>query len=696
MELHETPYAIIDLWWIMYKVFHSAKLVGVRHRAKYINVPCAFDIEVSSFYDGDEKRACMYIWMLGIGGYCVVGRTWNEFRNVIDYISDYLGLSKDLILVLYVHNLSYEFQFIKDMFEWEKVFAINDRKPNYVLCKQGIEFRCSYQLSGYSLAMVGKNLQRYKVRKLEGDLDYNKIRHCETPLTTEEMAYCVHDVLVVMAYIQECIETEGNITQIPNTKTGYVRRDVKRKCLGAGKKSRKKNWMYRDYIHGLTLESDEYLQLRRAFQGGFTHASVLYSGRTIEDVDSYDFTSSYPTVMLCEKFPMSVGRLVDIHNRDDIDNYCAKYCCLFDVQFLDITPKYLFEDYISISRCRNVKNAVVNNGRVVSADSITTTITEQDYMLIKAMYDWGKMRVANFRIYEKRYLPKEFIDSILTFYEDKTKLKDVKGKEVEYMHAKANLNSLYGMAVTDIIRDEITYDSEWIVEQPNLDDAIEKYNKGLGRFLFYPWGVWVTAYARKNLFTGILECKNDYVYSDTDSLKMLNGDKHREYIEKYNDVITKQLMVAMRYHGIDFERTRPKTIDGIEKPIGVWDYEGHYKKFKTLGAKRYLWLNSKNEMQMTVAGLSKQSGLKYLQFGELSGKSIFDKFNDDMYIPREWTGKNIHTYIDFPTNGTVTDYLGKPYEYSELSSVHMEPTDYSLSIGAEYANFIAQVQEKSD
>ena len=155
MELHETPYAITDLWWIMYKVFNSAKLVGVRHRAKYINVPCAFDIEVSSFYDGAEKRACMYIWMLGIGGYCVVGRTWEEFRNVINYISNYLGLSKDLILVLYVHNLSYEFQFIKDMFEWEKVFAIDDRKPNYVLCKQGIEFRCSSSCSNYSL---GKGL----------------------------------------------------------------------------------------------------------------------------------------------------------------------------------------------------------------------------------------------------------------------------------------------------------------------------------------------------------------------------------------------------------------------------------------------------------------------------------------------------------------------------------------------------------
>lgn len=696
MELHETPYTRKDLWWIMYKVFHTAKLVGVRKKARYINVACAFDIEVSSFYDGGDKRACMYIWMIGLGGYCVVGRTWKEFREIIDYIANYLGLSKEVILVMYVHNLSYEFQFIKDMFEWERVFAIDDRKPNYVLCKQGIEFRCSYQLSGYSLAMVGKNLQKYKVRKLEGDLDYEKVRHSGTPLTKDEMAYCVHDVLVVMAYIQECMDADGDITQIPNTKTGYVRRDVKRKCLGAGRKSRKRNWMYRDYIHGLTLEPDEYLQLRRAFQGGFTHSSVLYSGRTIHDVDSYDFTSSYPTVMLCEKFPMSVSRLVDISNRDEMEDYCNKYCCLFDIEFVEIEPKYLFEDYISISRCRNVSNAVVNNGRVVSADRLTTTITEQDYMLIKALYNWGKMRVANFRIYEKKYLPKEFVESILTFYEDKTKLKDVKGKEVEYMHAKANLNSLYGMAVTDIIRDEITYDGEWIVEKPDLIKSLEKYNKALSRFLFYPWGVWVTAYARKNLFTGILECKNDYVYSDTDSLKIVNGENHKEYIERYNEVITKQLEIAMKYHGIDISRTRPKTIEGVEKPIGVWDYEGHYETFKTLGAKRYLWKKPDGRMQMTVAGLSKQSGLKYLQFGDLSGISVFDKFNDEMYIPREWTGKNIHTYIDFATDGVVTDYLGNSHSYSELSSVHMEPTDYSLSIGSEYADFIAMVRDRSN
>lgn len=692
MELHETPYAISDLWWILYKVFSTSRVVGIRNRAKYINVSCAFDIEVSSFYENGEKRACMYIWMLGIGGYCITGRTWKEFNKVIDKLVDYLGLGTNLILPIYVHNLSYEFQFIKDRFVWDKVFAIDERKPNYVRTNNGIEFRCSYQLSGYSLNMVGKNLTKYKVKKMVGDLDYEKIRHCETPLTKEELKYCVHDVLVVMAYIQECIEIEGDITKIPNTKTGYVRRAVKRKCLGTGNR-KKKNWIYMDLMQGLTLEPDEYIQLRKAFQGGFTHASAFHSGITLYDVDSYDFTSSYPTVMLCEKFPMSVSEKVEITNRKDLDYNLDRYCCLFDITFINIRPKQMYEDYISSSRCFNLINQITNNGRIVSADRLTTTITEQDFMIIDKLYEWDKIAIDNFRRYKKGYLPREFVEAILEFYENKTRLKDVKGKEIEYMQSKANLNSLYGMTVTDIIRDEITYDGEWISIQPNLKEAIEKYNKAKSRFLYYPWGVWVTAYARKNLFTGICNCELDYVYSDTDSIKILNGEKHKDYIKRYNETILQMLKQALTYHDIPFERIKPKTIEGKEKPIGVWDYEGHYEIFKTLGAKRYIWKKNTGETQMTVAGLNKQIGLKYLQFGELSNISLFDKFNDDMYIPKNWTGKNIHTYIDIPTKGYVTDYLGKLSSYSELSSIHLEPTDYTLSIGAQYTDYLMGIRD---
>lgn len=691
MELHEESYTKADLWWIMYKTFYSTTPKGTYKREWFYSIPCAFDIETTSTIINDEKCSFMYIWMLGINGYCILGRTWEDFHWCINKLSEYLGLGDNVFLPIYVHNLSYEFQFIKDRFSWKKVFALDTRKVNYCRTESGIEFRCSYQLSGYNLATVGKNLQKYKVAKMEGDLDYSKIRTKDTKLTKEELGYCIHDVLVVMAYIQECIEQENGIQNIPMTKTGYVRRYVKRECLGT---SKHRNERYRKFIHAMTLEPTEYLQLRRAFQGGFTHASAIHAGVTVKHVDSYDFTSSYPAVMLTEKFPMSKGELIELHSKEEFERNLKLYCCLFDVTFINIKARELFEDYISRSHCRNVKGDILNNGRIVEAETLTTTITEQDFMIIKRMYRWDDMLVGNFRRYKKAYLPKEFVNAILKLYEDKTQLKDVEGKEVEYMQAKANLNSLYGMTVTDIVRDDIYYDNhEWISEAPELDEAIKKYNNSRARFMFYPWGVWVTAYARVNLWTGIIAAQNDYVYSDTDSLKMLHGDKHKKYIEQYNRMIEQKIAKAMKHHNFPINRTRPKTIEGIEKPIGVWDYEGHYDKFKTLGAKRYLWMDSNKRMQMTVAGLSKKIGLKYLQFVDERQSTVFDNFNNDMYIPKGWTGKMLHTYIDEPTQGIVTDYQGNTTEFVELSSLYMEEAEYTLSIGASYVNYIMGVRE---
>ena len=689
MKLDETPYTKADLWWILYRTLYNETPTGDYHKRYYYNKACAFDIETTSTIINGTKAAFMYIWMLGIDGYCIVGRTWDEFLWCIKKIVEYCALGDKVILPIYVHNLSYEMQFIKDRFNWSYILALDERKPIYCRADNGIEFRCSYRLSGYNLKKVGENLRKYKVKKLDGDLYYEKVRHSKTPLTDKEMQYCVHDVLVVMAYIQECIEQEGRITNIPSTKTGYVRRYVKRECIGT---SKNRNHRYRNMIRYLTLQPEEYLQLRECFQGGFTHASPLHSTHIVKDVDSFDFTSSYPAVMISEKFPMSASELVEIENEEDFKYNLENYCCMFTATFQNIESRELFEDYISYSHCRNVSpEHQNNNGRVVRADYLTITITEQDYMLIKRMYTWDAMYIKNFRRYKKGYLPTEFVEAIVKLYEDKTELKDVEGKEVEYMQAKANLNSLYGMTVTDIIRDEIFYrDGEWITEEPNLEKAIDKYNNSWSRFLFYPWGVWVTAYARVNLWTGIISAGTDYVYSDTDSLKMINAQNHQNYIDEYNKMITRKIEKAMEHHKIPNVRTTPRTIEGVEKPIGIWDYEGHYVRFKTLGAKRYLWETESGKQQLTVAGLGKKVALEYLQSQQ---EDIFDLFNDEMYIPKGYAGKMIHTYIDVPSKGVVKDYLGEYGEFSETSSIYMEPADYSLSLGREYAKFLFDVQE---
>lgn len=673
-------------------------------KVEYYNIAASFDIETSSFIDDSgDKTAIMYEWTFGINGLCMVGRTWADFMRLCAELVEHFQLGENRRLIVYVHNLSYEFQFIRKHFQWFKVFAVDTRKPVYAITETGIEFRCSYLQSGYNLANLGKNLHKYHCEKMVGDMDYKQIRTYKTPLTPAEIGYCLNDVKVVMCYITEQIEIEGNITKIPLTKTGYVRRYVRGLCFGSDckdkKRARYKRWDYTRMMGELTIEPDEYIMLKQAFQGGFTHASPFYSGETVKDVTSMDFTSSYPAQMVKQKYPMSKGERYQIKDKEDFINCLKCYCCLFDIEIIGLQSKFFFDDYISASRCRQLEKPIIDNGRLVSADHLITTITEQDFVVICKVYTWKEIHIGTMYRYYKRYLPHDFVRAILQLYKDKTTLKGLEGDNpetgipynVDYMQKKGMLNSCYGMAVTDIVRDELGYEDDWIDEKPDLSAALNDYNNSRSRFLFYPWGVWVTAYARRALWTGILELKDDYIYSDTDSVKYINPEKHAAYFEEYNKSNIKALENAMRYHGFKKSEIAPKTIKGVEKPLGVWDYDGHYQRFKALRAKCYMVEYDTGEDNITVSGLNKKITVPYLHS---KYKDIFNGFTDHLYIPPEYTGKNTHTYIDDPREGIVKDYNGTPAHYKELSAVHLQETDYSLSLADSYVNYLMQIKNE--
>lgn len=694
----------------------------------YFNIPCAFDIETTSFYVDEngqvidyaekarrlkidphynpEKRAIMYIWQFGINGNVIVGRTWEQFFTMLDKIAYLLRLDEKRRLMVFVHNLAYEFQFMCKWVEWFKVFSIDTRKPIYAITSNFIEFRCSYLLSGYSLANLGKQLLKYKVEKLTGDLDYSLIRNSETKLTPEELAYCINDVRVVMSYIQEKIENEGGLTALPITKTGYVRNFCKKNCLYLPN-SHKRNMKYFNRIHDLTIGSmNEFNLLQRAFQGGFTHANAYYSGEVMDNVASYDFTSSYPYVMVSEKFPMSRGVKVELNSKDDFLLYIKEYLCVFDVKFTNLMCKETNDNPISISKCWKSSNVVENNGRVVCADMIATSITSVDYHTIAMFYSWESITVTNFYVYSKQYLPTELVKCILDLYEKKTILKGVEGKEIEYLKSKEMINSVYGMSVTNPLRDEYIFDGvEWSTVENNpveLFDMLEQHNTSKNRFLYYIWGVFVTAYARRNLFTGIHAVQDDYIYSDTDSIKLKNYENHQDYFNAYNEIVERKLKKACNYHGIDFEKVQPKTKEGKVKRLGVWDFEGVYTHFKTLGAKRYM-VEEEHAIKIdgvyypisiTVAGVNKFKAVPYI-LNDLSRGDVmtaFENFKEGLAIPPEKSGKNLHTYIDEEKQGYITDYQGNTAFYYEKSSVHLEPVGYDLSLAKLYTDYLKGIK----
>nr|DAN97761.1 MAG TPA: DNA polymerase B [Caudoviricetes sp.] len=658
---------------------------------EYYEIPAAFDIETSSFYMNGEKVAIMYEWTFGIGGEIIVGRTWSEFIEMYYKLIELLQIDKDRRLIIYIHNLSFEFQFFRHLFEWATIFSLEKRKPIQALTNEGIEFRCSYVLSGYALRNLHKSISMFKVNKKDGDLDYKLLRHSKTKLTYKEIEYCLFDVIVVMCYIYEMAKKYGGITKLPLTKTGFVRNYCRQHCLLEKEDNKSKKYIeYKKLMSYLTLDKDTYLQLKDAFMGGYTHASMHHSRQIMYNVDSFDFTSSYPYVMISERFPMSKAFICQPKDLDEFNEFINTYCCLFDIEFTNVQSIEL-ETYISVSHCKLLQGQVEDNGRVVKAKRLVTTITEQDFFIIKNLYKWENLKVFNFRIFKKDYLPKDFVLSILKLYNDKTKLKDVPNRYIDYMISKENVNSCYGMCVTDICRDEISYDKEWESSRPNIEDELEKYNNSKKRFLYYPWGIWVTAYARRNLFTAICELKEDFIYADTDSVKLINYEKHKNYFEKYNMLVKLKLEEACNYHGIDFNLTCPKNIRGVEKQLGIWEHEtekSKYTRFKTLGAKRYL-VEQDGKYELTISGVNKKKALEYMLKQD---KDIFEQFDDKLCIPKEYSGKNIHTYIDDEKVGIVTDYLGKTSTYRELSSVHIEEGEYNLSMSTKYLEFILGIQ----
>ena len=61
------------------------KELGKMEYIEYYNIPCSFDIETTSFIDEfGNKSATMYVWQLGLNGCVIVGRTWDEYIQVIN------------------------------------------------------------------------------------------------------------------------------------------------------------------------------------------------------------------------------------------------------------------------------------------------------------------------------------------------------------------------------------------------------------------------------------------------------------------------------------------------------------------------------------------------------------------------------------------------------------------------------------
>ena len=639
-----------------------------RKRVKYKDIITAFDIETTRLID--IEQSVMYVWQWQFGDdYTVVGRTWEQFATFQRKISKILD---DSVLVIFVHNLSYEFQFLRGIYQFspDEVFAIKSRKVLKCNMYGCFEFRCSYIHSNMNLDTYTKKMG-VKHKKLTGTFDYEKIRYPWTELSNDELAYCVHDVQGLVEAIKIEMEHDGdNLYTFPLTSTGYVRRDAK-KAMSTVSISFVKNQLP-DY--------EIYKMLREAFRGGNTHANRYYANYTLHNVHSADRSSSYPDVMCNCKFPISeFYRLGDLPYKEVIKLIEKRNKAL--IMRVAISGIYLKRidwgcPYLSISKCRHIENALEDNGRILSADYIETTLTDIDLRIVLQEYSFTDIRFFDVASARYGYLPSPLISTICQYYHYKTELKNVPGQELLYMKSKNKLNSLYGMCAQDPVKQSILFINNNFQEQ-NEEESKLLLENNKKAFLAYQWGVWVTAWARYRLEEGIILAHGDienpnspqFVYCDTDSVKYL-GDI--------------DLTVFNRQRITDSKRSGAYATDpaGITHYMGVYEKEHDMCEFRTMGAKKYVYREtSDDKLICTIAGVSKSLGGK-----ELESHGGITAFHEGFTF--EEAGGLEAVYND--DINEVIDIDGHSMKIT--SNVVLRPSTYTLGLSADYKRLLTEVR----
>lgn len=649
-----------------------------KHSISYLNVPCAFDIETTTIeckYRETCKKmsrgecnmelcehwekpvAFMYHWQFCIDKYVVFGRTWKEFDLFLKKIKNRLGLHAKRRMAVYVHNLSFEFQFLRGLYEIKDMFAREKRKPIRfrIDC---FEFRCSYILSNMSLQKWCQNCEGVEHAKAQGDLDYRLMRGSKTPLTKKETGYCYNDVRGLCECLSSYLK-EDTIASIPMTSTGFVRRD----CRNA----MKKNERNRKRFLREQLTEDQYILCRECFRGGNTHANYVYANVLLRNIESYDMASAYPYVMLTKKFP---GAFISENPEKLWDYYCKEdYSFMCRIRFRNIRFQRKHGiPYIDVAHCQVLKDAVRDNGRVLEASELCISVTNIDFMLISQMYIFREMEVFDLYVARNDYLPKELTDTIMKYFSLKTNLKGIADKVYEYMKSKNKLNGIYGMMVTDILSNVITYDGVWKESAvADIQAELDRYYNNRNSFLSYQHGVWVTAYARQALQEGIDICSEDTVYTDTDSVKTFEG--HREEFKKLNE----KRIAEMLARDIYIEK------DGKKIFLGIFEYEGTYDEFITLGAKKYC-VKEDGAYKTTVSGLGKKEGAEHIN------KYGIEHFCEgEVFYP---SGRLTAFYNDEGETVTFTDYTGLKHKMEIPSNLALIPSTYRLGITDEYKDLL--------
>lgn len=668
--------------------FPKSKVIKKSKSSEILDIGCGFDIETSNI--PDKHLAFMYIWQMSLNNIIIFGRTWEEFIEFLERLKTYYHISKKKKLIIWVHNLSFEFQFIKKKINWDigkngwaKIFALDPRKIVKAEA-DGFEFRDSLALTNLSLAKMAKDF-KLDHQKLAGDLDYKILRFDNSNLTNQELAYCFNDVLILSDFFHSYIKPhffDKNI-KLPLTLTGILRDELRAVFNKLNKKWKNE---YLDEISKAYPEFEQYqIMMEWLFRGGYVHSAPgLTDEVLLYSLGSYDFKSAYPAEMLQEDHPWEFIEC-DINQWPNMLNKritkSEAFYGYFEIKNIKSKGQISYE---SSNKIVEYVNARWDNGRLWEADKIRVWLNEYDMMIYQDVYDIGSIECLQLFKSIKKPLPDFFKNLILKYFVQKEEIGKIDKESIDYKNAKSRLNSFYGMLCTALYFMEYHYNPELGIIESVISE--KEYNELIDNQILLPqWGIWVTSVIRYRLIHfGFNKLKGQAIYGDTDSVKILNFIENKYVFDDFNNMI--QRINSKMYVG-KYDRQ-------LFMKLGTFDFEEKMLKFKCLGAKRYLFSYSEKNKKSgkyeirnisTIAGMKKGTLEDYAIYHE---KKIYDCFKDGLVLDLTRSKKLTSIYCD---DGFDEDLEG--HHIHEDSCVALISIPFELSLTDDYLAFLEYIKE---
>lgn len=674
----------------MSKTFYHA---GVRFTiAKgliYCLEPMFLDIETSNNHAKEPQDLRTWITSIQVlfNNQYYLFRYPEEFITFLSNLRERLGLQPSTKfkkrLIIFVHNLSYDISYLlpyinmlpDDNEKYQGIIEDNNKFLSYV--RGCFEFRCTYRLSGMSLEKWSKEMNVSHVKQV-GLYDYDKIIYPDDELTDDEQKYDRFDVLSMKECLDKQLSYYGDdLTTVPLTKTGYIRRTLRRSC-------RNDKYYRKHYFRDNRLNARCYEYCLKSFAGGYTHNNrhwrdvLIEVGKTYEyiqdsgiyiHVDSIkhrDFKSHYPTQQTCSNlFP--IGRPQHIYDQsmpykltiEDVLQELNNFTYFIRMR---ITRAVLRDSRISMpfmqrSKCYQtvLTKERVDNGRIkeiegsfiMYVDSLTLAILNDQYIIEYEIEDAYRMKNGR--------LPQCLIDVVDKYFKGKSdkkalvhELTNAYGKldnrtveaEFDLMVIKALLNAIYGCCVQQPLKPELKVSDEFefsinkmYLSEDQVSEGLEDYYKNKNNFLAYQVGCVVTSLARYELYLliskviGYERC----LYSDTDSIFYISDEETEKRIEAFN-------------------AERRKTAHFVELENGQKEYYDEFTlepdclAFKGLHSKCYGVVTSKG-LEITIAGVPARTLI-----GMNDGQPVYFTREQELAVKDKSKTKN-------PLELTKDDYL---------------------------------------